>query len=130
MLGLLDPLAFIIDQEISDGSDAFTNSSDADKDVVRRGRAFVVGTYLFYYGTLRHTLMLQLRAGSLGRTVTFEAHAYATAARWVTGSYCSSSVICESLMFTRVVSAFMFELFVWNVCEVCEECLCVACVCL
>ena len=31
--------------------------------------AFVVGTYLFYYGTLRHTLMLQLHAGSLGRTV-------------------------------------------------------------
>ena len=36
-------------------------------------------------------------------------------------------------MFTRVVSAFVFELSVWNVCEVCEVCevyLCVACVCL
>ena len=36
-------------------------------------------------------------------------------------------------MFTRVVSAFVFELSVWNVCEVCEVCevyLCGACVCL
>ena len=25
-------------------------------------------------------------------------------------------------MFTRVVSAFVFELSVWNLCEVCEVC--------
>ena len=30
VLGLLDPLDSIIDQEISDGSDALWNSSDAD----------------------------------------------------------------------------------------------------
>ena len=58
---LFDPLDSIIDQEISDGSDALWNSSDADDDEVRRGKAFAVGTYLCYYGTMRHTLVLQLR---------------------------------------------------------------------
>ena len=61
VLGLLDPLDSIIDQEIADGSDALSNSSDADDDQVRRGKAFVVGSYLCYYGTMRHMLMLQLR---------------------------------------------------------------------
>ena len=60
VLGLLGPLDSIIDQEISDASDAFSNMSDADDDEVRRGKAFVVGTYLCYYGALRHTLTLQL----------------------------------------------------------------------
>ena len=61
VLGLLDPLDFIIDQKISDGSDALWNSSDADDDEVRKEKAFVVGTSLCYYGTMRHTLVLQLR---------------------------------------------------------------------
>ena len=61
VLGLLGPLDSIIDQEISDGSDASSNSSDADKHEVRKGKSFVVGTYLCYYGTIRHTLMLHLR---------------------------------------------------------------------
>ena len=60
VLGLLDPLDSIIDQEISDGSDALWNSSDADDDEVRKEKAFVVGTYSCYYGTMRHTLVLQL----------------------------------------------------------------------
>ena len=60
VLGLLDPLDSIIDQGISDGSDALWNSSDADDDEVRRGKTFVVGTYLCYYGTMRHTPVLQL----------------------------------------------------------------------
>ena len=37
VLGLLGPLDSIIDQEISDGSDASSNSSDADKHEVRKG---------------------------------------------------------------------------------------------
>ena len=60
VLGLLDPLDSIINQEISDGSDALWTSSDADDDEVRKEKAFVVGTYLCYYGTMRHTLVLQL----------------------------------------------------------------------
>ena len=60
VLGLLDPLDSIIDQKISNGSDALWNSSDADDDEVRRGKTFVVGTYLCYYGTMRHTPVLQL----------------------------------------------------------------------
>ena len=54
VLGLLDPLDFIINQEISDGSDALWTSSDADDDEVRKEKAFVVGTYfvlLRYYET-------------------------------------------------------------------------------
>ena len=49
VLGLLDPLDSIIGQEISDGSDALWNSSDADDDEVKRGKAFGVGTR--YYET-------------------------------------------------------------------------------
>ena len=62
VLGLPGPLDSIIDQDnISDDSDALSNSSDADDDEVRRRKSFVVGTYLCYYGTMRHTPMLHLR---------------------------------------------------------------------
>ena len=71
VLGLLDPLDSIIDQEISDGSDALWNSSDADDDEVRKEKAFVVGTYLCCYGTMRHTLVLQLRWVVLIKTKMF-----------------------------------------------------------
>ena len=71
VLGLLDPLDSIIDQEISGGSDALWNSSDADDDEVRKEKVFVVGTYLCYYGTMRHTLVLQLRWVVLTNTKIF-----------------------------------------------------------
>ena len=51
MLGLLDPLNFIIEPKISDGSDALSNSSAPDDEKVRRGKKpFVVDNSWRSYG--------------------------------------------------------------------------------
>ena len=62
VLDLPDLLDSIIDRQILDGSDALSNCPEADEnEVVRREKAFMVGIFLRSYGTMRHTLVLQLR---------------------------------------------------------------------
>ena len=60
LLGPLNPLDSLIDQEISGGSDASSDSSAADDDEVRRGKMVMIDNYLCSYGTIRYTLILQL----------------------------------------------------------------------
>ena len=60
LLGPLNPLDSLIDQNISGGSDASSDSSAADDDEVRRGKTVMIDNYLCSYGTIRYTLVLQL----------------------------------------------------------------------
>ena len=60
LLGPLNPLDSLIDQEISGGSDASSDSFAADDDEVRRGKIVMKDIYLCSYGTIRYTIVLQL----------------------------------------------------------------------
>ena len=60
LLGPLNPLDSLIDQNISGDSDASSDSSAADDDEVKRGKMVMTDNYLWSYGTIRYTLVLQL----------------------------------------------------------------------